>query len=356
MDGAMQKALAAHKDQAAGSCLDENILAAYMEARLDPSERQRVENHASNCVSCQELMGLALRLFEPEAELEAAEAAESPSKKVLFHFTLPVSVLAMIVLTLGAGYLFFRVLRESTPIQTAPHVAELRSPAKPEGISAPKSQAVSPPKEKAVPSEQQTEASAREPQRSKARLTPKVTLPPPTTEIALAREPATQPPPVLEPTPPVAVRALEARAEGGAADKSSVIAANLGESRPAGAGAVSPGVGRMNLAAARPEAPLKVQAVAQFSPEFTPRDAVLNLARLVPSERNTLLETKLRDRTFYFNSGYWIDGQCTEHPNGEFAEIKSDSADHEQIMKSLPDLRKMRPAIVYWDAKNCIIR
>jgi len=354
MDGAMRKALAAYRDRPVGPCPDENILAAYLEMCLDQDERKSVESHASNCVACQELIGLALRLSEPDTERAAAEAAKS--KKVLFHFSLPVSVLAMIVLTLVAGYLFFRVLRESTPYQTAPHTAELRSPAKAEGISAPKSQAVSPPKEKAAPPEQQTKASAPEPHRSKARLTHKVTLPPPAAEIAVAREPAAQPPPVLEPRPPAAAQVLEARAEGGAADKSAVIATNLSESRPAVAGAASPGVARMDLAAARAEPPLRVQAVAQFSPEFTPRDAVLNLARLVPSGRHTLLERKVKDRAFYFNSGYWIDGQCIEHPNGEFAEIKSDSADHEQIMKSLPDLRKMRPAIVYWDAKNCIIR
>jgi len=353
MDGAMQKALAAHKDQAAGSCPDENILAAYMEARLDPSERQRVESHASNCVSCQELIGLALRLSEPEAELEAAEAAESPSKKVLFHFTLPVSVLAMIVLALVAGYLFFRILRESTPFSAAPHTAELRSPAKAEGVSAPKSPALSPPRE-ATPLKQPTAASAREPHMSKSRLSPKVTLPAPATEIALAREPALQPPPALEPTQPAAVQVPEARA-GGAADKISVSATKVGENRPAGE-AAPPGVGRMNLAAAHTGPTVKAQAVAQFSPEFTPLDAVLTLARLIPSLRDGLLEKKIKNRTFYFNSGYWIDGQCTEQTSADYVDIKTGSAEREQILKSFPEVEKIRPAVISWNGKNCVLR
>lgn len=354
MDGAMQKALAAHKDQPAGLCPDENTLAAYMEARLDPSERQRVESHASNCMSCQELIGLALRLSEPEAEIEAAAVTESSGKKVLFHFTLPVSVLAMIVVTLVGGFLFFRVLRDSTRFPAAPQTAELHSPAKVEGVSVARSPAASLPKEKAASPEQRAAASAPELHRSEGPLAPKVTARPPASEIAPPRAPALQPRPAIEPTTPAAVQMLEARA-GGAADRIPVSETKASENRPPGE-AVSPGVGRMNLAAAYTEPIARAQAAAQFSPEFTPLDAVRTLARLIPSLRDELPVKKIKDRTFYFNSGYWIDGQCTEHPSSEFAEVKPDSAEHGQMMKSLPDLIKMSPVIVYWDAKNRIIR
>jgi hypothetical protein len=253
---------------------------------------------------------------------------------------------AVIVLTFGAGYLFFRVFRESTSYQTAPHMAELRSPAKAEEISAPKSQAVSSPKEKAAPPEQQTEATPRKPQKSKARLTPKITLPPPATEIALNREAAPQPPTAL----PVA-----APGAGGAADKISVIATKGVDSRLA-AEAASPGVAGMRLAAARAESEVSPQAVAQSTPEFTPRDAVLTLARVIPSGRDRLLAKKISDRTFYFHSGYWIDGQCTEQRSADYVDIETGSAEREQILQSFPEVEKIRPAVIFWHEKNCVLR
>jgi hypothetical protein len=96
--------------------------------------------------------------------------------------------------------------------------------------------------------------------------------------------------------------------------------------------------------------------VAQFSPEFTPLDAVLTLARLIPSLRDGLLEKKIKDRTFYFNSGYWIDGQCTEQTSADYVDIKTGSAKREQILKSFPEVEKIRPAVISWNGKNCVLR
>jgi hypothetical protein len=382
MDGAIRKALARRNDTTAGECPGENVLAAYLETRLGEAERQTVERHASGCTSCQEIIGLALRLSDPEAQPVTGDAEASSRKRILFHVSLPMSALAMIVLALVAGVLFYRIVRESSRIPAAPQTAELHPPAQAEGISAAKTPEKNIPQEKLAVREQLQAVSeekakgsalksadragrvsqpakdsviAREPA---ARKIPsqEVAKTEPAEENKVGREQTVLPQPPIEAVATLAMPLTETKDGSIAVDRRGGIATVAGEYKPADSFSASRAeLSRTKPPSAQRAAAMNLQPVA-LGPAFAPRDAVVNIAALIPSARGKLAEKKIRDRIFYLNSGYWIDAQCPQHVSADFADVRSDSPEFDQILKSMPELEKTRPAIVYWNGRNLVLR
>src|SRR5213080_3895443 len=66
IDSAIRKALCSRLSSSSANCPDDNALAAYLEQKLSLAERARLEDHASTCVQCQEVLALSLKLDETE--------------------------------------------------------------------------------------------------------------------------------------------------------------------------------------------------------------------------------------------------------------------------------------------------
>lgn len=341
MEGAIKKALEGRIGRDAGACPDQNTLAAYLEMRLDDAETRAVESHASNCSACQETIGLALRLSEPEGGLPAEEAADASGKRLLFHFSLPISMVAMLLLAVGAGFLFYRVTRDSG--SKVPQTAQLRLPPQAVGISAEKPPLANPPKEK-------TETMAVRPAATK------LAAPAPGTSSApraAADVVVPQQLPAMEPAAPSAPELeIQRKLAGAAIDRNA--ATSGAEYQSGNVTAPAAGFGEARLAAsARSEPAMKVQSVSQRGLESAPPDAVRKLAVLIYSGRDKGVEKRVSDRTFYLISGYWIDAQCIEHSSAEYEEMKPESADYGQILKLFAEIR---PAVIYWSGKNFVLR
>jgi hypothetical protein len=370
IDGAIRKALASHKNAGAEPCPDESVLAAYLEMQLEAAERQGVERHASDCASCRQTIGLALQLYGPEGESPSPRPEVASGKRVLFHVSLPFSMAVMFLLALLAGVLFYRVLREPGRILTEHQTAELRPPAQAEGISAARTPVESRPKE--TPAGRMSAPAAADEIRGRASK-PAAGVMPPTLknkdaapapeeksvstagraadkkEIPTENRFADKGLPSLPQTEAPAAETLQAveREVGGtAADRKGIVPA-----------AATPGAesGLTRLSGASPVPAMRVHAVS-LEPGPSPPTAVTSFARMAPSRREELVRKKISDRTFYFDSGYWIDLRCAERPEVPYIEVKSGEAEYLQILKALPELEKLRPAVVYWNGRNCILR
>src|SRR2546426_5132645 len=110
VDSAIQKALRGMVSGSKGPCPDDNLLTAYLEHRLSAQENDQVEDHLSCCSPCQETVSLWIKLAGTGSPL-ADETVTRRRKTVLFQFSLPLSALAMLVVGVAAGILFFEMKR-----------------------------------------------------------------------------------------------------------------------------------------------------------------------------------------------------------------------------------------------------
>ncbi len=376
VDGAIKKALARRNDGPAGECPDENVLAAYLEMRLDEAERLEVESHAASCASCQQTVGLALRMTEQEGRSVVPEPEPASRKRILFHFSLPVSTFAMLVLALCAGVLFYRVVRESSHLPPPAQTAQLRTPAQAEGISAPKAsegaqeaQLASGGNQAAGPGEKvraSTATSGAQTARldipaKDGRLEPVPTTDKAThlqtadavseAETKVDRQAAALPQPALEAAAPQPFVQTDDR--GIPAGRAPAIATATSEYR---SGGLARSRAELTKMSSRPVyAPPTGLQKEDFLSVVAPRDAVANLTGLASSEQRKRAAKKLGDRTFYRSSGYWIDDQCIR-VSADYEEAADGSAERAEILKSLPELAGMRPAILYWKGKILVLR
>src|SRR5262245_18440095 len=100
IDSALRKALAGQATKGSRDCPDQNIVAMYLEGRLDAAQRADYEGHASSCPQCRQVLALAMKLAdvpenEPGAALSAGRAHLS------FRFWFARSAVALVVLASG---------------------------------------------------------------------------------------------------------------------------------------------------------------------------------------------------------------------------------------------------------------
>src|SRR5687768_18197553 len=120
VDTAIRKALAGIKPDPKGNCPDDNLVAAYLEGGLSAPERVYFEDHASNCVNCQELVALSTKLLDAENTQDLpAKTSPHRGRSVLFRFPLPALALLLVAVAIG---IIFREDKESPkqPANSAP--------------------------------------------------------------------------------------------------------------------------------------------------------------------------------------------------------------------------------------------
>jgi hypothetical protein len=110
--------------------MSENLMAAYLERSLTSAEMSAVESHVAGCTSCQEVLALALKLQSENATVPL-QALSTPSKKRLFHFSIPIPAIGALLVCIALGALFFRWPHQAPVSDKLEQVAELRAPVEP---------------------------------------------------------------------------------------------------------------------------------------------------------------------------------------------------------------------------------
>jgi len=106
-------------------CVDDNLMAGYLESNLSPEETIAFESHVAGCAVCQEILAVSLKLGSREDGNPLPDESVS-SKKTLFRFSIPIPAIGALLLCVAIGALFFHMMNrsEETPVK---EVAELRS-------------------------------------------------------------------------------------------------------------------------------------------------------------------------------------------------------------------------------------
>ncbi len=387
IDRAIRNILAGQKDRDAGACPSDSRIAAYLDARLRPDECAEFEAHVSSCASCREILSLSLQLGEePQVTRQTLPAQE---KKVIFHFAIPMSALALVVVASLAGVLYYRAVRNAGKSVIVTQTAEVREADKSIDRAEPSQEfrTAGPEKRREVAATDSSKAISTRPittvpARSAARDTA-ASPPPPAVEdekIALGNEAETE--------APIASKASAARsAIELPAGKKEVPGAAAPAEPPMVVGGIRPPVraaseegaagvaaeARMQMAVAdQPSKGKPAQArlgripadtlAMAMKPEDAARDAIAQLSKYVKdkAKSDSAGEKKIGDRIFVLISGFWIDRTCTARADAQLVETQSGSATYEAIRKAVVGFDELlaagESALIFWDGKIYLIR
>jgi hypothetical protein len=371
VDSAIRQALGRSQAENSGACPDQNQAAAYLEGRLRDDDKRAFEAHAADCEVCRQVLALALRL-EEESEAVNAIRAHS-SRRVLFRISIPVSALALIVAGVAIGILFLRSSKTPDKIMPTAQITELRAPAPVQQPSREKDS-----KESVSPAP----AKIQKPTAVKTTVSRS-----PAAESAKKAEPAQDA--LLRATPIAATAGVPAELAELDAVKTQTrqVAAAKTEFAPARSedvvarqalqssgvvgglpgGVVGGVVGGISPAAQA----AKPQKVSMLNLTPTPREAIRELSRMLGAndkdgsrkaeELKSDLTSENRfkrigDRSFLSTSGYWIDELCARNADAPIVEVRAGTTEFEEIMKLYPDLRDLRPVVIYWNDKILVMR
>jgi hypothetical protein len=301
-------------------------MAAYLEARLSPQEKAAFEEHVSECASCQEILALSMKL-QGQEDADQTAGEQTAGKRILFRFSIPIPVLGGVFIAFVLIAVLFRILGDSSQNLSRPQSAELHMPA--QGTETVARNAPAPvtlaEKGNSAPEKPRTETRIPE---EKA----KVTL-----SSGLKAE-------IESPSP--AVPAVEAEAA-----KTSETA-----TREMAASGASPEGLRSATMPSPAAAPGRLEdrqaATALKAPT---RDMIFGLREGRP-ELGAAESRQIRDKSFYFSLGYWIDRQCEEHRDDPIIEISPAVPEYGPILARYPELRDLLPAMVRWDGRNYLLR
>ncbi len=379
IDGLIQKMISARMRESSEGCPDANTMAAYLEASLSPQEMAAFETHASECTSCQEVLALSMKL-QDDAGIQTEEA-HSARKKVLFHFAIPIPVLGGVIAAVILVAVLLRIGHDSGKNIQPPQSAELHAPARQAEIAT-RDFPLPPPvasKDSLIPEKPKLEAQLSE-NKSKESALP---VPQAETESIHPAAPA-----VIEPAPAIsaeiAPQKLAETAGQKMADKADKGAFPRGEesiARPsiyrasnriaasdtlnmAPVSAASPRDAIIKLGDWLQRLDLSAQAGQIGESRLSPAQdekkiASQDLARVRQTSRAAIEREeskKVGEKTFYLNSGYWIDRQCIEHQDDSMVEITSAAPEYEKILTQYPELRNLRPALIYWNSEIYLLR
>ncbi len=315
--------------------MDENTVAAYLEDRLDSSERADFENHASDCALCQEILALSMKIQETEPAAQTVGEVSS-RKNVFFRLLKPVPVLGTVFICALLLMLFYGVLDDSQQKLQKSQVAEVRAPAREAQTEEPSAFRgdLEPDQADLKRAKKSLNAPLLEKRMEEtASLLPKE--PRASDEIAsrpsISNEIASPPPAVS------AMRIRETEPQEVAIQKADEGIPHRGE-QP-----ISPPV----LSAAKSQISF-AQGLGQAA---FPEDKTEKM-----EQAETAKSKKLGDKNFYPVSGYWMDKECTEHPEAEILEITSKEPEFESILARYPELADLLPVCIYWEGKNYVLR
>lgn len=359
VDAALSKALAAGQGKPTEACPDSNLAAAYLEKKLTPPEVAAFETHAAVCRLCQEMIAMTIRLATPQEG--TAGALDVSGKRVLFHISVPLSALALLLITVGLGVVFLARLREEGPSTPKTEISQAPAPTK-----------------ETVPSPPEVLSSraADVPSHRKTPATP--VAPPPASKDTMFLSQRQAP---GSAAPVIAPPSSEVQEEPTARQKVA-MATLAGERKELGepSGRVEP-VKRLSASALREGDALSLRAETLPGP----KEALIALARRLALEKEgsplrpaaatataeqkgsvggalsaETLVRRVGDRTFYRELEYWVDSRCSENPEAEFVFLAAKSSDAEKILTEIPDLAGLlalgRPVLLFWNGKNYVIR
>jgi hypothetical protein len=336
IERAIRKTLEEGSGSSVQNCPDENRLAAYMEHRLSAPEKAALEQHASNCLRCQQVMAHAMTLSD-RAE-QGSERPNSLDSRPLIPAGLlrPFPALAGILVALVAGTLLYRFYMEPSALpEPGPSSVVRRSVADQEEKSR---------------SDQDKVVEMTEPIKRAEAEEALPAVSDTIQEAAAARE-ELEKPADLE-TAQSKNEVLRAAAPPGEEKKQAV--ATTATDRNAGAARLAVGGIR------KPESRTALRQKLTDEASRTPNQAIAALKSRLSSFEHGLSPRRMGDRSFYRTEGFWIDSQCLEHIGTAVAEIEPESAAMSQILTAIPELAELGqtgiPIIIFWDNENCLIR
>ena len=392
-DGLIRKALSARGGQGSGTCPDENLMAAYLEANLPPAEAARLESHFADCAGCREILALSMKLQAPGAE--NPQAVLPVSKKTLFRFYIPVPAIGalLVALVLIAALIRFaekpavewaKIPAAGTK-STLPQVAESQPPAQkiaelhsevPQPERAGKETAgkvmqpalacnrvVQPavPLKKPISQPSALDKIAASEEKGKSEAEKRYDAPQPVAAASGAR--ALSQSPLLGTASQKAVNAVApdfatppatppAAAAGGAPQLSEPQSADAGTQNAFTPAIVQETVPRPHLYAAQNRI-----AVTHYTnpPDAAALRHAIN-ALGVQKDLDNAEKREAGDRTFYKNSGFWIDKQCLGDSGAAIIEIAPDAPEYEEILKKYPDVRTIMPSAILWEGKIYLLK
>jgi Putative zinc-finger len=324
----------------AGACPDANLIAAYLDSTLTAIARARLEEHASRCDSCQEVLGLAFSLSDAEREIEAPSAGRPERARQAFRIPLYASAIAIVAAAIATGVLILKVTREQPASQTA----VLRGAVPPD---------------RPVPASPAVEGrKATAPERDSRDASNRLTDTPGNRERRMKPETAashvTTPPPEAPRAPAPQARAeqsaemMAARNEKTADPAATAAGSGAAEPRPM----ASAPAGYRTREAKERGAP----AVDRDEPDSAAREAILTLAKL-DRARSSHATRKIGTRVFYYLMGYWVDGECGGYPGDVL--IHSATVPPE-ILQVIPELEELAasdtPIIIHYGKANYVVR
>ncbi len=334
VDSLIRKMISARMQESPGGCADENTMAAYLESKLTPPEKAVFEAHVSDCSACQEVLGLALKL--ETQEIPSQEVAEqTDGKKLLFRFSVPIPVvLGSLIAIVLIGAVLFRVLQESGRDRQAPQSAELHIPAIQTEIAGQDTPAQAPVTNQ-EPLVQKGSAIAPQSSSNEAK------------EFASSERKRK-----METVAPAAAVSPAEPSAPGETEVQKMAEADVpllrGEesiSRPS----IYAAQNRIATGATLNMAPIRTASDSATSP----KDAIAQLGATANLEAAG--SRRIGEKVFYLNSGYWIDRQCLGHQAEPIVEISYAAPEYQKILEQYPELRSLRPVLVYWEGKNYLL-
>jgi len=380
--------LGSRLSSSSANCPDDNTLAAYLEQKLSLAERARLEDHASTCVQCQEVLALSMKLDETQGS-DVMRAR--PARTVLFRFSFTLSSLALVVVAVAATVLLLQ-MRSSQKSAAIPEIVELR----PEQRSLPAAPGKSP---TATASRNGREAPAESPdvkrkfasaaRDEESRVVEKARLDKTAQEKDMPVVPAKK-------SQETAKERAAEREEAGSlaqkddAQKQARAVPGQGAVRiQTAAGGEKDGLLQVQSNEAKPRAPASAlgnAAVAEmpaktvqitpqsaldaFSRQFTDQTSADDL-RQAKGAANQKLESapkasmsqsakKVANKTFYLVGGYWIDGDCAGRSAAPVEEVPEGEARYDELSKEFPGIEELRffrlPVLLHRGDKNYVIR
>jgi anti-sigma factor RsiW len=328
IDGLIRKTLSAADRDTPDPCANQNSMAAYLESSLSPEETAEFEAHISVCEICRETLALWIRLQNRDEAGRPVSASPADSRTTIFRFSLPLPVLAGLLLAAVLIPAAYRLTRRSDMIPPKSQVAELRAPS-PGIADSPVLRKSSEIKPGIKPAK---EPAAIQPPRAQALVPEKKG------KTDFSAEPGEQ---LVPPAP-----AMKAEA---------AIAAETTSRRRADASAPSAADEKSPTSPAPPQMTVNqsgsIQGISLNS--VPPKDLLLDAGKNIPAQAAT---KQIGDKAFYRSMGIWIDRQCSEYRDNPIIEILSVAPEYEPILTGYPELRGLLPVLVHWKGKNYLLR
>ena len=382
IDSAIRKALGSRLSLSSPNCPDDNAIAAYLEQKLSLAERARLEDHASTCMLCQEVLALSMKVDDTRG---SDFVAARPARTVLFRFSFTLSSLALVVVAVAAGILILQTRSSRKPAVS--QVAEFR-----EKKSLPAATGKDPADSVAQNSRQVSVESTD----LKAAVAPVVR-----DEESRLREKARRDNAARETDMPAArARKSQETLKERAAELEGVSPARKDDARKQVAGVAGQVVRTQTAAGGDKDGLLQVQSnekpqvpasapasavvaemsakTAQMTPQsaldafsqFADQTSAYELQR-AKGAANRKLESapkvlisqtvkKAGSKTFYLLAGYWIDGECRGRSAAQIEEVSEGEARYLELSREFPGILELRssrlPVLLHRGDKNYVIR